>query len=154
MKTRQVAGPSIYTPDAQLQSELEFEYGLIPFNSNYIESEIKSLSQRYKTPLLVKQGFDNGNKNDGISFLRKETKLTTISAIKKCENTNNLLVRLYNLTKKQVDEKLIFGKNIKAVWKTNILEKQIEKVTSIENGSNVLFKLRPNEIVNLEIEFE
>jgi len=46
--------------------------------------------------MIVKQGFDSGNKNEGISFLQKTTNLTAISAIKKCENTNNLLIRIYN----------------------------------------------------------
>jgi len=154
LANRQAAGPSIHTPEAQLLQELEFEYGLIPFSGNYIQSKIKSLGQRYKVPLLVKQGFDSGNKNEGISFLQKTTNLTAISAIKKCENTNNLLIRIYNLTKDQVNETLILGKEIEAVWKTNILEKRIERLIAIENRSNIEVKLKPNEIVNLEVEFK
>jgi len=154
LANRQAAGPSIYTPEAQLLQELEFEYGLVPFSGNYIQSKIKSLSQRYKMPLLVKQGFDSGNKNEGISFLQKTTNLTAISAIKKCENTNNLLIRIYNLTKDQVNETLILGKEIEAVWKTNILEKRIEKLIVIKNKLNIKLKLKPYEIMNLEVGFK
>ena len=154
LANRQAAGPPIHTPEAQLLQELEFGYGLVPFSGNYIQSKIKSLSQRYKMPLLVKQGFDSGNKNEGISFLQKTTNLTAISAIKKCENTNNLLIRIYNLAKDQVNETLILGKEIEAVWKTNILEKRIEKLIVIKNELNIKLKLKPCEIMNLEVEFK
>jgi len=58
------------------------------------------------------------------------------------------------LTKDQVNETLILGKEIEAVWKTNILEKRIERLITIENRSNIEVKLKPNEIVNLEVGFK
>jgi alpha-mannosidase len=144
------AGPQLATPEAQCQGEHRFRYAVAPFEGDYIEANVKSLSQQYRTPPAVAQGVAD-RRIEGGSLLRKEARQTCVSAVKKHELRNTLVVRLYNLTSEPVRDTLHFGRDITSVWLVDLLE---ERVTEVEMEANrVALAFRPHEIVTVEVEF-
>ena len=145
-------GPTLATPDAQCLGEHRFHYGVVPFGGDHITANITGLSQRYRVPVVGRQGVEDGHVSGGRSFLWKETHETCISAVKKHEVRDNLVIRLYNVTSRRVEETLRFGRDVRSSWRVNVLE---ERAMEMEADARKLdIALAPHEIVTVEVEFE
>lgn len=145
------AGPTIRTPEAQCIGPQRFHYAVVAFRGDSIEAGIKSLSQKYKTPLMAVQGVEDGHVPGTESFLVKKTSFTTLSAVKKHETRDTLLLRLYNLTPSVVRETLTFRQRIRGAWKTNLKEERIRELgRDVER--ELALGLDPFEILVLEVD--
>lgn len=145
-------GPLIPTPDAQCIGEHRFEYAVVPFGGDYLAADIKGLSRRYRVPVLSVQGVEDQLVPGGRSFLRKETNRTCISAIKKHDTRDTLIVRLFNLTASAVDEVLYLARDVRNSWRVNGLEERERTLAC--RGSRVSLTLNPYEIVTVEVEYD
>ena len=145
------AGPQLATPEAQCQGEQHFQYAVVPFAGDYIDARLKSLSQRYRTPVAAIQGVAD-HRIKGRSLLRKESNQTCVSAVKKHESRDTLVIRLYNLMSERVDETLTFGRLISAAWLIDLLEERFMELKSVADRIELAF--RPHEIVTIEVAFQ
>jgi alpha-mannosidase len=145
------AGPQLATPDAQCEGEHRFCYAVAPFGGDYIDANVKSLSRQYRTPVAVIQGVAD-RRVDGGSLVRNESVQTCVSAVKKHEIRDTLVVRLYNLTAEPVNDTLRFGRNITSAWLTDLLEERVTQVSA--EGDRIALTFRPHEIVTVEVELE
>ena len=151
-RSRQNAGPTLHTPEAQCRGAHTFHYALVPFAGDHLEAGIKPLSERYRTPVLTKQGVLAGSVPGGSGLLEKRTNLTAVTAVKKHEYRETLVVRLWNLSDREVTETLTLGCAVAGVWRTDLLEERIEDVVPrAERELDVV--LGPHEIATIEIEF-
>ncbi|MCH8939287.1 MAG: hypothetical protein IH966_07675, partial [Gemmatimonadetes bacterium] len=147
----QRVGPQLATPEAQCQGKQHFHYAVVPFAGDYIDARLKSLSQRYRTPVAAIQGVADHRVRGG-SFLRKESNRTCVSAIKKHESRDTLVIRLYNLMSEKVDETLTFGRLVSAAWLIDLLEERSTELKSVAERIELVF--RPHEIVTIEVAFQ
>ena len=147
----QRVGPQLATPEAQCQGEQHFQYAVVPFAGDYIDARLKSLSQRYRTPVAAIQGVAD-HRIKGRSFLRKESNRTCVSAIKKHESRDTLVIRLYNLMSEKADETLTFGRPVSAAWLIDLLEERFAELESVADRIELAF--RPYEIVTIEVAFQ
>ena len=85
-------------------------------------------------------------------MLEKATSSTAISAVKRHETRDTLVVRLYNLTSRTVEERLTLGCGMLAAWKVNLLEEREGELAV--NDRSVLLTLDPHRIVTLELALE
>ncbi len=143
-------GPQLATPDAQCHGRHHFRYAIVSFSGDYIDADVKGASQRYRTPPPVIQGVFDGC-IPGRGLLRKESHRTCVSAIKKHDMRDTLVVRLYNLTARPVVESLHLGGRVLAAWSTDLLEERRGKLDA--HSERVEVSLRAFEIVTVEIEF-
>jgi mannosylglycerate hydrolase len=151
-RRRSNAGPTLYTPGAQCAGARRFRYAIVPFDGNLLGAGIKGLSQRYRTPPLVVQGVEDQSTPGGDSFISLRTGRSCVSAIKKHEERDHLVVRLYNLTAEPVEESLAFGLPVAGAWRTDLLEQRGDRL-EVENEGEVPLRLGPHEIATVEIEF-
>ena len=147
----QRVGPQLATPEAQCQGEQHFQYAVVPFAGDYIDARLKSLSQRYRTPVAAIQGVAD-HRIKGRSFLRKESNRTCVSAIKKHESRDTLVIRLYNLMSEKADETLTFGRFVSAAWLIDLLEERFTELKTVADRIELAF--RPHEIVTIEVAFQ
>jgi alpha-mannosidase len=63
------------------------------------------------------------------------------------------VVRLYNLTRDDVDETLEFGSPVRAAWVLDLLEERVSEIP-VPAPLELPFTLGPHEIVTLEVELE
>ncbi|MCH6546863.1 MAG: hypothetical protein IH798_00315 [Gemmatimonadetes bacterium] len=143
-------GPQLATPDAQCRGRHHFRYAIAPFSGDYIDADVQGASQRYRTPPPVIQGVVDGCIS-GSGLFRKESHRTRVSAIKKHDTRDTLVVRLYNLTAEPVVESLHLGRRVLAAWSTDLLEERRGDLDA--QSERVEVSLRAFEIVTVEIEF-
>jgi len=120
------AGPTIATPDAQCPGEHRFRYAVMPYKGSWVDAGIKHISQRWRTPVLMVQGVEDLSIDGGVGLVESEGERTCITAIKKHEDRDTLVVRLYNLTREKVRETVKFGREVKNAWCVNLLEERID----------------------------
>jgi alpha-mannosidase len=86
-----------------------------------------------------------------------------VSAIKRHETRETLVVRLWNLAAEPVTETLVLGKPIRGAWRASLLEERLEELAVGASGgtpagapgsTELGLELGPHEIVTLEIELE
>ncbi|MFC1639403.1 alpha-mannosidase [Gemmatimonadota bacterium] len=146
------AGPTLFTPDAQCLGAQKVRYALLPFSGDYLDAGIKGISQRYKTQVLSIQGVADSSIAGGLSLLEHSSNYTSVSAIKRHEERDTLVIRLYNLRREHTEDTLTFDLEIAAAWRTDLLEERIEELTpTTKRGLQV--KLEPFEILTLEVVF-
>jgi len=130
-KTRnRVAGPIIKTPEAQCKGERRFEYAVIPYRGGW-EQAYKE-AHYFNNPLWI-FGTDI---HDGIlpleqSWVKVEPPSLVISAIKVAENGKGVVIRLYNITDREVEGKV---KPYKAYSKAYLLNLNEEPIGDLEKG--------------------
>lgn len=150
------AGPMISTDLAQCPGIQRFRYAVVPFSGSWIDAGIKQISQQWRTPPFVIQGVEDNSIPSAGSLLETSTNQTCITAIKKHDDRDTLIVRLYNLTGKKVTESLKFGKPVKRAWIVNMLEEVLSEIkldSGKGNSNTVKVDLRGYEIVTIEVSF-
>ena len=113
---------------------------------------VKAWSQRYRVPPLVVQGVEDQHVPGGEGLFRKSSPATAVSAVKKHESRDTLVIRLYNLTGRRVLETLVFGPAPRAAWRTDLYEERLSALVLAARRS-VRIPLGPHEIATVEIEF-
>jgi len=151
-RSRANAGPTLHTPDAQCLGMNRFEYAVMPFVGDYVEAGVKSESQRYHVPVVAIQGVEDGHVGGGAFLLESAGRSTAVTAIKRHEERDSLVVRLFNLTSAEVEERLKFGLDVLSAWRLNLLEERLQQLMSVR-GRELALQLGPHEIATLEIEF-
>lgn len=137
----------IETKDAQLQKKMEFTFGFTSYAGDINTANIDTLAKRYNSPLEVYtySEFLNGRlifsqmEKEGIrpkrrSLFETENHLV-VSAVKKAEDGDGLIIRLYNGKDHQrVKDTLKFYDSISEAYYTNLKEEKIEKI-EIQNNT-------------------
>ena len=144
------AGPSFPTPEAQCLGENIFYYALIPHQGNWDDACISQKTRQYKTKILTKQLKNQpGNLADKYSFIGLEGEYLEISAIKKNEFEDKLVVRVYNPADRETTGKIKLGFAIHKVYLGRLDESYNEEL-HYEDG--VKITLRPKEIKTIIFE--
>ncbi len=144
------AGPSFPTPEAQCLGENIFYYALIPHKGNWDDACISQKTRQYKTKILTKQLKNQpGNLADKYSFIGLESEYLEISAIKKNEFEDKLVVRVYNPANRETTGKIKLGFAIHKVYLGRLDESYKEEL-HYEDG--VKITLRPKEIKTIIFE--
>ena len=73
------------------------------------------------------------------------------SSLKKAEDRDSFIVRVYNPTQESQRGRLLFHAPIRSAWQTNLNEEQ-QRPLSISNGKGLSFEAKACEIVTLEVE--
>lgn len=136
----------IETPAAQLLKEMEFNFGFTSYAGNINDSDIDILAKQYNTNLEVYTyaEFLNGRlifsqreiegQNAKIHSLFETEGNLVVSAVKKAEEDDGYIIRLYNgKDHKNLDDKIKFNFDIKEAYYTNLKEEKTEEI-KVENN--------------------
>lgn len=83
--------------------------------------------------ILDPSKYSNAELDESMSFLQVEAENIIVSAMKKAENENGVVVRLYNLNEEETEVKLRFSEKFNKAWKTNLIEERDEEL-DIKDG--------------------
>ena len=151
-RRRSNAGPTIHTPEAQCHGAHRFLYAVVPFTGDPVAAGVDEASQRYRVPVLTRQGVRDGSVPGGKGLLAKTCPATRATAVKKHETRDTLVVRLCNMTGEPVDETLRLAADVSGAWRTDLLEERLSELPTKE-PREVELPLGPHEIATIEIEF-
>ncbi|MDD5014894.1 MAG: glycoside hydrolase family 38 C-terminal domain-containing protein [Atribacterota bacterium] len=148
------AGPVIFTPDAQCLRRMTFKYAIYFHQGDHHQARVYQMAEEFNTDLkTVKTDQHQGELADTAGFLTlKSTKDTLqVSAIKRAEEGEGVILRLFNPSKETIGGEVISNYNLGKVYLVNLNEKIIRE---IKDCTEKRFKLwiKPKEIVTINLE--
>ena len=84
------------------------------------------------------------------SFLRLEPSNLILTAMKKSEDSNQVVLRFYEAEGNRTDARIQLPRAIRSAWRTSLIEENQESLTPNDDGSLSL-KIRPWEITTLKL---
>jgi mannosylglycerate hydrolase len=142
---------SIPTSDAQCIGRFNFHYSIIPHKGNWDNNNVFKEALNFAIPMLaITTDKHKGKLNTKSSLLALESKNVVITALKKAEKEDSLIIRYYNASNEPTSSKLsldMLKDYVKEVWKANLSEENVEKLKL----NDILFiYCKPWEIVTLK----
>ena len=149
------AGPQIPTPDAQCLGTFEFKYSILLNDKNWTKRKVWKDAYNRNVPLIAKTTKQHtGQFPKEFSFIQIEPETVIVSALKKADNKEQLVIRVFTFESKEIPIKITFSKIIKKVSHLNLNEEPIEVETPIVTNKNILlFHIMPNKIMTIGVEF-
>ncbi len=167
-------------PENQCLRRIKVNFALYPHTGNYLEAAVFARTKEYQNPFRcyfqpadlkkftggrpavqdseIKEIFYREDKFTHVSLPRK-IKIAGIkgdnlilSALKKAEKDNRIIVRVHNISEEESELKLDCYKPIKSVFRVNLREEAIEKLEHFQNECR--FVVRSKQILTLAIDME
>jgi len=130
----------------------EFTYSLYPHGGSWREALTIRRGYELNYPLLVRQiEKHEGELKDDLSFMQIQSDNVVLTAAKKAEEEDALILRFYEWAGKETDVKLQLPAGAETASETDLMEKSFAKL-SIESGS-VTVHTKPYEIKTIRIQF-
>ena len=129
-----------------------FEYALY-FHAKAAPGEVFSECRRYQTDLLAAQvgAGRQGDRPETESLFTLRDARTGVSAVKRSEEGDALILRLFNPTGEAIRETVAFGRPIRQAALTDMKEEDSQPLRL--NGQTADVGLPPFKIVTLRVEF-
>ncbi len=146
------AGPEIFTPEAQCLRTIEVEYAIYPHKGNYEEANVVKKADDFNNELLI----CTTDKHEGFlasraSYLNIESKNIRVTSFRKSENSNKLILRLYNSSTIEENIKVILNYKIKSVNRVNFLEENKETIINKDNCFELIVSPKAIETISIEL---
>jgi alpha-mannosidase len=153
MRITLLRSPTMPDPMADL-GEHHFQYSLYPHAGSWNE-ETQREAYLLNDPIIVFQPTIDNRQPTMVNRLSLIVSVgaanVIIETIKRAEDGEGIIVRLYESQRKRGPVQVRFGLAVESAWETNLLEEN-ESELSVENDS-ILLKLRPYQIVTLRVKF-
>jgi alpha-mannosidase len=140
-------------PDPQADRGMQrFTYALLPHPGGLRDGRVVEAGHELNVPLrAVPTASHTGHQPRRASFLRVDRPGVVIDAVKKAEDTDALVVRLYEAWGQRGPVRLTCAAPVAAVKRADLLERAQDGVETDRDGS-IPLRLRPFEIVTLLLE--
>ncbi|MEX0322620.1 MAG: alpha-mannosidase [Puniceicoccaceae bacterium] len=137
---------------SQMLRVVEFEYAIYPHSGDWNEGKVFAEADKLNTRPAVTQISMNrgGDLPTMASHYAIDNEALVLSSIKKAEDRDSLIVRLYNPTDSTQEGSIQFGLPVTKAWVNNVIEKRGEALT-LSNGE-LSFSIDSGKIVTFEVE--
>ncbi|MBE3559565.1 MAG: hypothetical protein IMW89_10100 [Ktedonobacteraceae bacterium] len=155
LKTRHGhAGPMEQTPEAQCLGQQEFDYALVPHSGDWQAEEALVLreAQNFNLPLakrVIASELHEGRLASQAALVEIEPRELVLSALKRSNDGQGLVVRLYNPLEREVEAEIRLGCAFERVSVTNLLEEVQERLEHPGEGRPVRIHVGGGRIVTL-----
>lgn len=156
------AGPMEQTPEAQCLGHQEFDYALVPHSGNWEAEEALVLreAQAFNTPIstcIVMDEQHEGPLPSCSTLVTVEPRELVVSAVKRRNNGDGLVVRVYNPLDREIDATIRPGLAFATIHMANLLEECQERleassVVKAGDAPSVQVRIRGGRIVTLVFE--
>ncbi len=132
------------------RGEHEFTYSLYPHAGDHVSGDVSKVAYELNVPM----NFTSAKLCDSIlpikqAFVEVEANNVMIESVKKAEDDDSLIIRLYENSGAGVNTKIQFNLDVNSVELVNLMEEKIEEFVVEDNNVNLTFK--PFEIHTLKI---
>ena len=143
------AGPLIPTPDALELRPFTFKYAIQPHNGDWRQAEMYKQAQEFHHLPILTQADSNGALAPEFSFLKLSPNNIILSALKKAEDTDELIMRFFETKGEATEAKVELFREIKRLTQVDLLEREEKELPFKGNGFGL--EVKPFEIVTLKI---
>lgn len=148
------AGPSFPTPEAQLQRTLHYRLALYPHAQSWHADQVWRQAAEFAAPArTITIEAHAGSRSASASWLRVEGGNAILSAVKRAEESDALIVRLYNPSPLPTRAAVHLPAAIHSAALTDLQEREIGSVARAGTGS-VEVEIAPKKIVTLKLQPE
>ncbi len=137
---------------SQSLGEHEFNYFVYPHKGNWDSGDVMQEADSFNVPLEIAQaGPYKGSLPKKFSFIELKGKGLMLSTIKKAEDSDNIIVRVYNPTKRKIACELKLFRNIAKADFVNLNEKVLNSSELKIYKNKISFEARAKKIITLKI---
>lgn len=129
----------------------EFVYSILPHTGNHIEGEVAKVAYQLNVPLTTIKSETNNNIKSKTqdSFISVANDNIVVEAIKKAEDSNDMIIRLYENSGSKCSTSVSFGFDVQNASMVNMLE---EDECAIETSNNSIdLEFKPFEIHTIKV---
>ena len=133
-------------PNTDADRELhEFTYSLYPHKGGFREAGTIKLAYELNCPMYARVEFaHDGNLPSELSFLKIDRENVIIEVVKKAEDSDELVVRLYECHNRRTTASVTFFRELLEVCECDLMENKLEQLDF--SGNVFSFDIRPYEI--------
>ncbi len=135
------------TADLELHS---FTYSLLPHRGTWKQGNTVFESFNINVPLITMKG---GSKGESYSFASVNKDNVILETVKRAEDGNGVIVRLYEVENSRTKVELTFAQDIKAIEETNLIEETISDSDINAADNKACFEIKPYEIKTFRVNF-
>ena len=144
------AGPAIPTPDAQCLGTHQFRYGILPYQGRTARTSLPQVAAAFDARLLtIPMQVHKGKLPPRQGFVSVEPEHLILSAVKRSEKGDGLILRYYNAAESRVRGHIRVGIALAQRWQATAGEQAIRQIDLDSNGTGCEIEAGPNEIVTL-----
>jgi mannosylglycerate hydrolase len=150
------AGPKILTPDAQCLRQMSFEYAVYPHKGDTESGYVVRAADLYNSDVLVvTTSKHSGELSAQQSFikLKDETKQLKITAVKRSEDGEAIIIRGFNASNASVKATLTSLFAIRNARYVNLLEEAKAEI-EIDDDHHLSIEIEPKKIFSLRLEVD
>jgi len=142
------------TPGAQCLGTHSFHYSLIPHRSDWQKARTFIEAEGFNTPMRCWQtGSHEGKLPGEMSLVEVKPDNLILSALKKAEEGEAIILRLYNILPQSVEGSLSFFFPLKEVYLAGLNERRWERL-EIQPKNSVKITAKGSEIITLHLVFK
>lgn len=130
----------------------EFTYSLFPHRGGWREAGTVRQAYDLNYPLLPRRiGKQEGSLPHSLSMVRIDKENVILEVVKKAEDGDETVIRLYEAFNRRSGVRLRFMKKIKTIAECNLMEKELEGGAADCRGCEAVFEIKPLEIKTFKI---
>ena len=139
-------------PDADKEVHY-YRYSIYPHMGDWKKANTALQAYNLNNPLIsVVENEHNGILEDELSFVNVDKENVMIEVIKKAEDSEDLIVRVYEYHNKRTMATLSLFKDIEEIFEADLMENNIEQLKN--EGKDVTFEIKPYEIKTFKIKLK
>lgn len=139
-------------PEGQCPGAYRFEYALAPHAGDKPIEQIAEDAAAFNAPLRVQQTEHHaGSQPKTYSFLALEPAALQLSAIKRAEDRDSMIVRCFNTTDQPVRGVLRMAGEFRTAYRVNLDEERNDQL-AVDHDGTLLIEAAPWQIVTIELE--
>ena len=136
-------------PDAD-KCEHRFTYSLYPHEGDFRSANTYTYAYELNNPLTARKVNENtGNLPSEFSFVSVDCENIIIETVKKAEDSDDIIVRLYDSFKRRSTPIVRFGFDVKEAFLCDMMENNKEELKITDN--NLMLEVKPFEIVTIRL---
>lgn len=140
-------------PNPEADKEFhEFTYSFYPHEGDWRSAGTVKQAYQLNNPLtaVVKEN-EGGELKDIYSHVSSDQDNVVVEVVKKAEEGDALIVRLYECFNRRTHASLTFAKDIVSAWECNMME--VNEVETAVVGNKIEFNMKPYEIKTFKVIF-
>lgn len=136
----------------QSLGEQEYEYSIYPHEGYWNDAGVYNESEKFNVPLKMVQTskHSGGYLPAEQEFLSIQPSNLIVTALKKAEDRDSIILRIFNPADSTITGKISSGMEIKEAYLTNLDEERQEKIV-VEQEHQIILEAASNKIITIEL---
>ncbi|UOQ94579.1 mannosylglycerate hydrolase [Halobacillus shinanisalinarum] len=153
------SGIKLPTPDSQMLGKLKLDFALLPHEGSTLQANVARTAKEYLTPVHTynKIPYNAMKLNESgiktpLSFqlLKEESTHAILSTLKKSEQDDSLVLRVFNSSDKASEAIYHFGDEVKEAYQTNLNEERKKELIQDQGTLTVPLKVNQSQTISIK----